>query len=266
MVREFFKIPEFCPVCGSTAEEEGSFLYCRSKSCPARLSGSVKVWIARLGILNWGDVLIDSLTNPDDPKIESIADLYRLSVEDIAMCSSGMKFAKKCYDSLHLNKSVKLELMLSALNITNFGLATATDVVSSGYDSVEKVISMTEEDFLKVPNVGKITASQIYLGVQDKSDLIRDLATVIKIVGPTMGVLSGKSFCITGSTSVPRKALQKRIIDAGGIAKDSVTSGLSYLVTNEDQSFGSAKMKKAASYGTQIITENELIRMIEASV
>ena len=46
----------------------------------------------------------------------------------------------------------------------------------------------------------------------------------------------------------------------GGTAKNSVTKGLSYLVTN-DPSSGSEKNKKATSYGVGIVDEEEFLRM-----
>jgi len=265
MTRELFTVPEACPTCGGPAEEDGSFLFCRSRSCPSRLSGSVKVWVAHLGLLHWGDSLIESLTDATDPKVSSVADLYRLSVDNISAHCSGVKFARKCYDVLHSNKSLKLELVLSSLNIPNFGVSTASDVVSAGYDTVDKVLSMSEEDLVKVPNIGPVTASQIYSGIQDRADAIRDISAVVEIVGLSRGPLSGMSFCVTGSTSVPRKALHKRVMDAGGTVKESVVAGLSYLVTNEDlSSFSSGKAKKAIANGTKILSELDLVRMIES--
>lgn len=265
--REYFLVPTHCPVCGGDINEIGSFIFCTSKSCPNKLAGAVRVWIERLGLLNWGDALIDSLTDPDDPKIENVAGLYELSVEQIALCCSGMKYAKKCYDILHANKSIKLELVLAAQNIPNLGVSTASDIVNAGYDSIDKILSLTEEDLVKVPNIGAKTASSIYSGIQEKATVLKALQSVLKIVGPVHGGLSGLSFCITGSTSVPRKALQKSIMDNGGIVKESVVSGLSYLVTNEDpSSFSSGKMKKAQSFGTKIISESDLNKMIQSSL
>jgi NAD-dependent DNA ligase len=123
--RHYFEIPSLCPICGSPTSVEGDFLFCRSKQCPARLAGSVRTWINRLGLLHWGDAMIEALCDPDKPKVSNVADLYGLTVEDLAACCSGQKMAKKCHDILHSNKSISLELMLAGLNIPNIGLGTA---------------------------------------------------------------------------------------------------------------------------------------------
>ncbi len=258
---ELFRIPDFCPACAGQISVEGFFAYCRNRSCPVQLTGSVKVWIKRLGLLHWGDALIEALTNPDSPKIESVADLYRLELEEIAECCSGMKFAKKCYDTLHANKCIPLELVIASLNIPNLAVATATDIVQSGYDSVEKVLSMSEEDLLGVQNIGKVTAKQVFDGLQERRRVILDLAEVLEIKVSNSGPLSGKSFCITGATSKPRKAVEKSIMDAGGVVKSSVGAGLTYLVTNETDTT-SKKMQNAKKYGTEVITEPQLNSMM----
>jgi DNA ligase (NAD+) len=261
MEREVFQVPEFCPACSGPTSVEGEFLYCRSKVCPSRLSGTVRVWVNKLGLLHWGDAFIDALTDPDKPRVSSLADLYRLTVEEMAECCSGMKVAMKCWETLHKAKKIPLELMLAGLNIPNLGIATGTDMVQSGLNSVEKILAADHSRLLEVPNVGEVTARQIYLGLQDRRDMILDLASVLEIKDPTSGPLSGKSFCITGATSKPRKAVQKEILEAGGIVKESVGAGLTYLVTNEDPSFNSSKMQKAKKLGTQVISESDLYRM-----
>jgi DNA ligase (NAD+) len=258
---DYFRIPEHCPACSGALSVEGQFLYCRNQACPVQLSGSVRVWVKRLGLLHWGDALIDALTDPANPRVQSLADLYRLEPEVIAECTSGLKVAKKCWETLHANKSIKLELLIASLNIPNLAVATATDIVQAGYDSVEKVLGLTVEQLLKVPNIGPVTAQQVFDGLQERKHAIMDLAEVLDIRGSEAGPLSGKSFCITGATSKPRTAVQKMIMDAGGIVKSSAGAGLSFLVTNETDTT-SKKMQNAKKYGTEVISESRLYEMM----
>lgn len=256
-----FSVPESCPKCGHTLVDEGSFLYCYNKNCPARASGSISTWIDRLGLLYWGDALVSSLTSGDTPPVSSVADLYKLTVEDISRHTSGLKYAQKCYDVLHSNKSVKLELVLSALNIPNLGISTATDLVYNGFDTISKLLGAKSTDFCAVPNIGSKTAESIVDGLAEKAQSLLELNNVISIEAPRSGRLSGRSFCITGATELPRKALQKQILDHGGIVKESVVSGLSYLISNESSS--SSKSMKAAKFGIPIITESQLKDLIK---
>lgn len=259
---DFFKAPEFCPACATPLNLVGDFLYCKSKSCPQKLSGAVKVWVSRLGLLHWGDAVIEAICDSDKPAIYSIADLYALDSETLAPYTSGKKMADKLLKVLHDNKTISLELFFASLNIQNLALSTATEIVQAGYDSVSSIVNMTYEELKNIPNIGPITAKTTFEGFNEKRDLIFALSRVLAIKPPSTGPLKDKSFCITGATKTPRKNLQKEIMDAGGIVKSSVGKGLDFLVTNEDASFGSSKLEKAAEYGTKIITEQELYAMM----
>lgn len=263
--KEYFEIPKTCPICKAPTVVEGQFLYCRSKSCPIQLTGSVKVWISRLGLLHWGDALIESLTDPDNPTINSIADLYRLSIEEITMNCSGPKVAKKCYDILHANKEITPELLLASMNIPNLAVSTATDIAQAGYDTIEKILALTIEDLIKIPNIGEITASYIHNGIREREQAIRDLASVLTIKVPTHGVLTGCSMCITGEVWKPRPAVHKDIMDAGGVVKTSVTKDLTFLVTNDTGS-GTSKNVKAAKLGVVIINDETLRGILNGSI
>ena len=263
---EYFSIPSICPACSHPLSVEGDFLYCRSKRCPTRLFGDVKVWVDRLGLLFWGDALISSLTDPDSSNsVKKVSDLYRMSVADFEEHCSGLKMAKKCWKVLHDNMSVPLEVVLAGLNISNLGLATATDIVKAGYDTIKKVCDLTTEQLIAIPNIGEITADQIKTGLDSKSDLLADLESVLDIRSATVGPLSGKKVCITGDVWAPRKAVQKLIVAAGGQAVDSVSKDTSLLVC-DDVGSSTAKNKRAIAYAIPIVNGSDLKRILDGLV
>lgn len=256
-----FLPPGLCPACSGPVSERGEFLFCDNKSCPAKLSGSVYVWVRNFGLLHIGDATIAVLTDPSSPIISSVADLYRLSVEDWEKCCSGRKMAEKCHASLHSNKEVPLELILSSLNIQNFGTSTATDLVQAGFDTVEKILSIGFDDLMSVPNVGEKTARQIQEGLLLNRDLLLDISGVLSIKRPSGGALAGKTVCITGELSKPRKLVERMVMDAGGFPKGSVSKTTSYLVTNSPDTT-SSKMQSAKKHGIPIISEKELYSLL----
>jgi DNA ligase (NAD+) len=262
MAEDVFEIPTLCPTCSGPTKETGDFLYCVSETCPSRLTGSVKVWVRNLGLLHIGEATIESLTTGSPPPVVSVADLYRLTVEEWSLYCSGMKMAAKCHASLHANKVLPLELIVSSLNIPNFGLSTATDLVQAGIDTAEKMLAADFEALKAVPNVGEITARQIQEGLLARGDALTDLLTVISVKPLAAGgPLLGKTVCITEATSVPRKALEKQIMDAGGIPKGSVSKGTSYLVTNYPETT-SSKMVAAKKHGVPVISEADLMALL----
>ncbi len=262
MSEEKFEIPSLCPVCSGPTAERGDFLYCVSDACPSRLSGSVKVWVRNLGLLHIGEATIDSLTSGDPPSISSVADLYRLSVEDWSSHCSGMKMASKCHAALHGSKELPLELIVSSLNIPNFGLSTATDLVQGGFDTADKLLAAGFDALVAIPNVGEITARQIQEGLLARREVLLDILTVVSVkVQSATGPLVGKTVCITEATTVPRKALEKMIMDAGGIPKGSVSKTTSYLVTNFPETT-SSKMVAAKKHSVPVISEKDLLSLL----
>jgi DNA ligase (NAD+) len=222
------------------------------------------VWIRNLGLLHWGDAMLDALTNADPPVVQSLGDLYRLTADDLAEYCSGSKMAEKCYAVLHANKNIPVELLFGSMNIPNFALSTATDVVQAGFDTVDKILAMTLEHLESVPNIGKKTAQLIYDGLREKESQVRDLSKVLNVKAPTVGSLTGKSFCITGELTRPRKAVEKQILDAGGTVKSSVGKTTTYLVTN-DVTTGTSKLQNAQKYGVQIIDEEALYKILDVT-
>lgn len=256
-----FEIPTLCPDCSGPAVVRGDFLYCASESCVSRLSGAVKVWVRNLGLLHIGESTIDSLTSASPPAISSIADLYRLSVDEWASHCSGAKMATKCHTSLHSNKELPLELIIASLNIPNFGLSTATDMVQGGLDTVDRVLSADFDALCSIPNVGETTARQIQEGLIFRRDVLLDLMSVISLKKAAGGVLSGKTVCITGDLSLPRKTVEKMIMDAGGSPKSSVSKTTSYLVTNDAET-KSSKMAAAKKHGIPVLDEAGLMSLL----
>jgi DNA ligase (NAD+) len=77
--------------------------------------------------------------------------------------------------------------------------------------------------------------------------------------------LSGLNFVITGSLNhfANRDEVKDKIEAAGGKVSGSVSAKTSYLVNNDIEST-SGKNKKAKELGVKIITEDELVKMLNS--
>jgi DNA ligase (NAD+) len=71
--------------------------------------------------------------------------------------------------------------------------------------------------------------------------------------------LEGKTFCITGTLSQPRKHFEALIEENGGVCK-SMGKTLNYLIAGEDCG---SKLSKAEAFGIPIITEEQFMEMIK---
>jgi hypothetical protein len=87
----------------------------------------------------------------------------------------------------------------------------------------------------------------------------------IKIIQSAIGNanLNGFSFCFTGPMEImSRNEAKEKIRVLGGIALNSVTKNLSFLVTNDTESF-SSKNEYAKEYNISIINENEFYDILK---
>ena len=73
------------------------------------------------------------------------------------------------------------------------------------------------------------------------------------------GIFDGKSFCITGSLSRPRKEIALAIKNAGGKVVGSVSGNLDILVAGEK---AGSKLAKAESLGVVVWAEEQLFSQI----
>jgi NAD-dependent DNA ligase len=71
--------------------------------------------------------------------------------------------------------------------------------------------------------------------------------------------LAGKSFCLTGTMSIPRDDMHATIVRSGGTVHSSLKKSTDYLVKGTDP--GDTKLAKAKKLGTTIITEKKFWSM-----
>jgi DNA ligase (NAD+) len=200
----------------------------------------------------------------DAKKVRTVADLYTLTVNDIATLDRmGDKSAQKCYDILHANKEIPLEIFLGALSIPMIGQSTIKAIMDAGCDTLTKFGQLGANEFAQVPGVGPTKSESLAQGLKDNQQLILDLLTNgVKIKKKIIGKLTNKSLCFTGTMAHKRAELEQMVVEAGGTVKSSVGKGLTYLVINDTAST-SSKAQAARKLGTSLISEDEFLSMIE---
>ena len=263
MLKEYLTIPNNCPSCLSALQMNGEYLYCaNSASCPAQVSGRVRNWIKELNILEWGDTLITRLV--ESGKVQIVADLYTLTVSDMASLDRmGQKSAQKCYDILHANKTISLEVFLGGLSIPMIGQSTIKLIMDAGCDNLTKFGQLNANEFEKVPGVGPVKAGLLAQGLIDNQKLILHLLECgVQIKDRVVGKLSGTSICFTGAMKNKRPVLEKMAADAGSNVKSSVGKGLTYLVI-ADTSSTSSKAVSARKLGTTLVSEEDFLEMVK---
>lgn len=254
--------PTNCPECNSALINVGEYVQCiNTTGCPAQRLGKLTNWIKELNVLEWGESVLTKLL--DSGKVNDIADLYKLSVKDLeSLDRMGEKSAKKCYDILHANKNIPLDIFLGGLSIPSIGGSTIRAIMNAGCDTIEKFGQLKAEHFEQVPGVGPSKAKALAEGLVYNQKLILDLLDVVTIKSKPIGKLSNTSVCFTGAMVNKRPILEKMAQDAGADVKSSVGKGLSYLVIN-DLNSTSSKAVKAKSLGTKLISEDEFLEIVK---
>ena len=94
-------------------------------------------------------------------KIKDIADLYTLSVEDIAgLERMGEKSAKNLIEAIEISKHRGLEKLLFALGIRQVGEVAAEEIARK-MRSIDALLSADREDFVNINDIGEITATAL---------------------------------------------------------------------------------------------------------
>lgn len=257
--------PSHCPECAGKTEMQGESLICtNSLACPAQVIGRIKNWIKELNVLEWGDTLIQRLV--ETGKVTTVADLYKLSVADLASIDRmGKKSAQKCYDLLWANKDISLEVFIGALSIPMIGQSTIKLLINEGLDTLAKLSSLKADQFELVAGVGPIKAKSLEAGLKNNEGLISELLNCgLMIKSRKVGTLTGYKIAITGSTKNKRADLEKAITDNGGENKSSVSKSCTHLVI-ADVNSTSSKAVAARNLGIKLISEEDLLSLINLS-
>ncbi len=262
--------PSVCTKCGSVVKNEGTRLYCPNPLCPKRIHHRLEKWISVLDIRDFGLTLIRRLF--ESGRVTSITDIYTLTEEDLIPYflnseSIGKEKqslgAKKVALSIHSKKSLTLPVFIAGFDIEGIGETLIEKLSGEGFNTLEKLLSSSAEDFAQVNGFGSITGKTLYEGLKEHREEMLHLVNsgIITLEVPGEGKLTGLSFCFTGElVTMKRLDAEALVKKEGGSVKSSVVKGLSYLVTN-DKTSGSSKNKKAQVEGIPIISEQEFLSL-----
>lgn len=258
-----FMIPTVCPVCGKEVKVNNSGIpECINEECPRKTAHRFKKMFEVLGIKGAGPAFIN--------KMEEL----NLSVEDFLNLCSENREDILCKFAGGINgKKVLIQMqnaMTTPITIAKF-LATFD---YRGFDekklklldfSLEEMYNLSISEIKKIDGFADITANNFIEFMRTYKNEIDRLSKYFILSSneekKTEGKLSGKSFCFTGKAVMPRKQLQDLVNQNGGNNKDSVTSDLDYLVTDDTDS-GSSKNVKAKKLGIPVISSTDFLNML----
>ncbi len=264
-----FSMPTVCPVCGAEAirEEGEAVVRCIGIECPAKQYRNIIHFASKdaMDIDGLGEAIIAELIERN--LISNIADIYKLTFEDIAsLKKNGKKFAQNLLDAIEESKNRDLYCLINSLGIRHVGVKLAK-TLTKYYKTMNKLMEASYEELRMIDDVGEITAHTISEFFKQSQTL--DLIEKLKEAGVNMKVLKnkskdnrfdGKTFVLTGSLEKYTRDEASNIIESlGGKTSSSVSKKTDYVLAGED---AGSKLKKAQELGVNIISEEEFIAML----
>lgn len=268
---ERFVLPSKCPVCGADTVyiDDGADLFCTGLDCPAQLSRHLVYFASRaaMDIAGLGSATVEALM--DHGYLKSIADIYKLFSRRAELINQGIVGRQRSVDNLlaqiEKSKQNPLYQLLSGLGIPGVGRQTARNIAAA-MGSMEKLCEAETEKLLQIPDVGKITADNLYKFF--RQDQNRHLLEELAAAGVRMfdeepvlleTPLSNLNFVITGSFSdLSREQFTRLIENAGGRVSESVSKKTDYVIAGEK---AGSKIDKADSLGISIISRDEFFAL-----
>jgi len=205
--------------------------------------------------------------------LHEFADIFRLNryeQEITQMEGFGEKSYGNLIDSIEKARNTTLARVIYGLGIENVGVANAKLLCRHFRFSLEALREATMEELGDIDGIGGVIAAGIYDYFHDagRMEQLDRLLSEVHIIQETIEegaqTLAGMSFVITGSLEhfANRNECKKRIEELGGRVAGSVSSKTDYLVNNDTMSM-SAKNKKAKELEIPILTEEELMALLE---
>ena len=267
---KIFEMPEVCPVCGAqVVREEGeAAYYCNGIECPAKLYRGIIHFASReaMDIMGLGEMIIEELINRK--LISNIADIYKLTVEDLAsLKKNGKKFAQNLFDAIEESKTRDLYRLINALGIRHVGVKMAKTLAKK-YGTMDSLMNATYESLYLSEEVGKIIAQSVYDFFREEQTI--DLINKLKECGLNMTAqqeegadsrFEGMTFVLTGTLEKYTRDQATKIIEKfGGKTSGTVSKKTTYVLAGEA---AGSKLKKAQDLGIKIISEEEFGKMIK---
>lgn len=273
---------------------------CTNFQCPAQAVTRITHFASRkaLDITSLGESVALALVR--DELCRTPLDLFSLTLEQLAPLNLGTddeprrfgeKNAAKIIESLQSARTKPLHRWIFAMGIRNVGEGAAKELsrlhkdfpALAASEILRELLSDTRADAKKrnpllLPyrisgDIATTVASSIFSFFASKAgiDVLEKLAHYnlhpssenyrpLPADGVASGILSGKTFVITGTLSKPRDEFKELIEKNGGKVSGSISASTSFLLCGEG---GGSKRDKAAALGVAILDEPSLMEMID---
>ena len=217
-----------------------------------------------LNIEGLGEKNVEALV--DSGLVSSLSDLYRLTPVAIAKLERFAELsANNLVEAIQKSKTPPLAKFIAALGIRHVGIQTAS-ALATAFGSIEKLAEATEDDLLKIPDIGQIVAESILAYFSDEDNLkqlseLKELGLKPYFEDPNQLPLHGQSYIISGTLdSMGREEAEDNLHKKGATITSGVVKTTTALIVGAKP--GKSKLEKAEKLGIKIITEADFLKLI----
>ena len=270
---EPFKIGDRCPVCGAKAEREADSadVKCINQACPAQVESHILNFVSRdaMDIKGLGEKNIAALI--EKGFLHTIVDIFRLKEHREELIAQGVVGKEKNTDKLlaaiEEAKKNEPQRLLTGLGIPGIGKAAAAALMQH-FKTLEALENASDEAILAVRDMGETSVAAIrsYFQNEGNAKICRELqqlgvATAVQERAAQGDELADMSFVVTGTLRhFGRREITELIEQHGGRVTSSVSKKTDCLVAGEN---AGSKLQKAEQLGVRILTEEELLQLID---
>ncbi len=268
-----FEMPPACPVCQGEVVRlpEESAHNCMNRNCPAQIKASIWHFASRdaMSIDGLGRKIISLFV--DEGLLASVADLYRLRIEDIENRPGfGRKSAENLVSAIQSSKRAPLHRFLYALGIFHVGSHMA-EILAAHFGSLEAVIGAKAQDLERVHGVGSKVALSVvsYFHNPANRELIDDLLqSGVSIEEPKRPPAveedtfwKSKTVVFTGTLESMARQEAAALVEARGAKiTGSVSRKTDVVVAGTE---AGSKLDKARGLGVRIMDETEFLEYLK---
>ena len=281
--------PTSCPFCGgvvgrrvNVAGDTGVIIECQNPNCEKKSTGKIRRWIASVDILGIGDVVLEAMV--DQLNLSDASDLYTLrarfdELTDLMLNAErdmrlGDKRATSILEAIDGRRELTLNQFLGSLGLDHLGKRRVEIMIKAANGELDQLGSwrsgmLRNLDFaaqVGVPGIG----GEIQDGIDAMSVVIdKLLANGVVILEKQLQSAAHENLqtvCISGKLHSGKKKAdyEESLLRVGYALLDEVSKGLNFLVLADPDST-SSKAEKARKLGIQIISEDQLIELINST-
>lgn len=292
--RRAIEEPTQCPFCEgevgrrtNTGGDAGVATVCLNAECPKKSSGKIARWIKGLDIQGIGDSVLEALIEQMD--LENPAGLYTLDRDRDALAALiinqereirlGMKRATTILDAIDSTRALSLVQFMGSLGIHGLGTRRVELMLTSVPGELDTLADWRGDKLRDAEFAARAGVPSMGDRLQDGIAQVADVIDALLENGVTVQDADGQalldaaaiasadskgSVAITGKLPSGKKKndYKQPLEDAGFELVDKVTRELTYLVLADPDST-SGKAKKARGYNVKLITEDELLGLLQ---